>query len=90
MPISQDLLEILRCPVSGAPLRSASREQLRVINELLENGTLRTEAGSARAAALDEALLTEDGLRLYPVEDGIPVMLADESVPLDRVDLPPA
>ena len=56
----------------------------------LENGTLRTEAGSARAAALDEALLTEDGLRLYPVEDGIPVMLADESVPLDRVDLPPA
>ena len=53
MPISQDLLEILRCPVSGAPLRSASREQLRVINELLENGTLRTEAGSARAAAHD-------------------------------------
>ena len=90
MPISQDLLEILRCPVSGAPLRSASRAQLRLVNELLESGTLRTEAGSAPPAALDEALLTEDRLRLYPVEDGIPVMLADESIPLDQVDLPAA
>jgi uncharacterized protein YbaR (Trm112 family) len=31
-------------------------------------------------------LVTDDGKRLYPVADGIPVLLAGESVTLDQLD----
>jgi len=41
---------------------------------------LRTRGGEARQEPLAEALLREDGRILYPVDDGIPVMLIEESV----------
>ena len=40
--------------------------------------------GKARQEPLLEALLREDGRILYPVEDGIPVMLIEESVDLSE------
>ena len=34
-------------------------------------------------ASLSEGLVREDGKILYPVDDGIPVMLIDEAIALD-------
>ena len=39
-------------------------------------------AGEAVESAISEALVREDGKVLYPVDDGIPVMLIEESIEL--------
>ena len=37
---------------------------------------------------LDEALVTDDGKLLYPVSDGIPVLLESESIGLEQLTSP--
>jgi uncharacterized protein YbaR (Trm112 family) len=52
------------------------------LNGEFESGQLRNRGGEAVAAAIQEGLIREDGKILYPVEDGIPVMLIEESIEL--------
>lgn len=82
MPVDPELLEILVCPESHQPVQPAGEELLSRLNERISAGELRTRGGEARREPLREALLREDGRILYPVEDGIPVMLIEESVDL--------
>ena len=82
MPVSEELLEILVCPESRQPLHPASGDELRSLNERIAAGTLRNRGGEAVKAQLEEALVREDGRVLYPVDDGIPVMLIEESIEL--------
>ena len=37
------------------------------------------------ASKIDEGLVREDGLLLYPIRDDIPIMLIDEAIPLDGI-----
>lgn len=80
------LLAILCCPVSHKGLIRAGTDQLRRINAAIAEGRLANDSGVALAEPLREALLTDDGKRMYPVADGIPVLLAGESVALDQLD----
>jgi uncharacterized protein YbaR (Trm112 family) len=82
MPVSQELLEILVCPETQQPVAPASEEVLRKLAEAAAGGQLRNRGGSRLETAPDEGLLREDGRVLYPVEDGIPVMLIEESIEL--------
>ena len=76
------MLEILACPETKQPLTLASAEVLAKVNAEIEAGSLRTRGGEPVAKAVDEALLREDGKVLYIVDDGIPVMLVEESIVL--------
>jgi uncharacterized protein YbaR (Trm112 family) len=80
MPVSPELLEILACPETKQPVAMASTELLRGVNEKITAGTLRNRGGEKVAKAISEALVREDGKILYPVDDGIPVMLIEESI----------
>ena len=82
MPVADDLIEILVCPETRQPVTRATDEQLAKINEQVRAGTLRNRGGEAVAGELTEALVREDGKVLYPVDDGIPVMLVEESIEL--------
>ena len=82
MPIPDDLLEILVCPESQQPLERASREILDALNEKIRAGQLRNRGGDPVAKPLEAGLVRQDGKRLYPVEDDIPVMLIEESIEL--------
>ena len=62
-----DLLDILRCPVTRQRLTPADPDQLARLNALV-------------ADPLEAALVRADGTAAYPVRDGIPVLLAEESV----------
>jgi len=75
-----ELLSILVCPETRAPVRPAGPELLEVVNKSIEGGQLENRGGSLVSEVLTEALVREDGAVLYPVRDGIPVMLIDESV----------
>ena len=80
--VSPELLEILVCPETKQPVRPASAEVLARLNEAVRAGRVRTRGGRALTDAVAEGLVREDGRVLYPVDDGIPVMLIEESIEL--------
>ncbi len=79
------LLQILRCPVTQKGLTLARRDLLGKVNAAIEAGTLRNRDGNVLAGSMDAALVTDDGKVLYPIMDGIPVLLEDESVNLEQL-----
>lgn len=82
MPVSAELLEILVCPETKQPVTLAAPEHLEELNQKIRRGELRNRSGQTVEKELTEALIREDGKVLYPVDDGIPVMLIDESIEL--------
>ena len=79
------LLTILRCPVSHKGLSVLKKDQLARVNAAIKAGELTNHEGSAVADPLAEALITDDGKRIYPVDDGIPVLLEDESISMEQL-----
>ncbi len=82
MPVSSELLEILVCPESKQPVAQAPEGVLAKLNAAIESGALRNRGGEPVKKPLTEGLLRQDGSILYPVDDGIPVMLIEESIEL--------
>lgn len=80
------LLTILRCPVSHRGLAVLKRDVLDKVNAAIDAGELVNHEGAAVAAPLIEALVTDDGKRIYPVDDGIPVLLEGESIGMEQLD----
>ena len=79
------LLTILRCPVSHKGLAVLKKDKLARINAAIEAGELVNHEGVKIAAQLAEALVTDDGKRVYPVDDGIPVLLENESISMEQL-----
>lgn len=80
------LLSILCCPVTHKGLILARGELLKTVNKAIGCGQLQNRAGQILPEALQEALVTDDGKILYPVNDGIPVLLEGESVALEQLE----
>jgi uncharacterized protein YbaR (Trm112 family) len=77
------LLTILRCPVTHKGLSLLKKDKLAKLNEAIAAGKVKTLDGEPLEGPLAEALVTDDGKRMYPVNDGIPVLLESESVHLE-------
>jgi uncharacterized protein YbaR (Trm112 family) len=85
------LLDILCCPVTKAPLRALSEVELTALNRTIASGEVHNNAGTRVTQVFTAGLITRDGRTIYPVEDEIPVMLADEAVATTQlVDFPHA
>ena len=80
------LLSILCCPVTHKGLHLAKSDLLARVNEMIGTGKVQDNEGRVLSATLSEALVTDDGKILYPINDGIPVLLEGESVTLDQLD----
>lgn len=80
------LLSILCCPVTHKGLHLAKADLLARVNEMIGKGKVQDNEGRVLSAALSDALVTDDGKILYPINDGIPVLLEGESVTLDQLD----
>lgn len=83
MTIDPELLAILVCPETKQPLSVADGALLESINASVAAGELHTRAGEGVTEQIAEGLLREDGQVLYPIRQGIPIMLIDESVEVD-------
>ena len=79
------LLTILRCPVSHKSLSLLKKDKLEQVNAAIDAGTLVNHEGAAVPGKLSEALVTDDGKRIYPVNDGIPVLLEDEAISMEQL-----
>ncbi len=62
-----------------------AKDKLARVNAAIDAGELQNHEGSPVSKALDEALITDDGKRIYPVDDGIPVLLEDESISMEQL-----
>jgi uncharacterized protein YbaR (Trm112 family) len=82
MSISPDLLEILVCPETRQPVALASEDILTKLNSEIAGERLRNRGGAPVTSPIAEGLVREDGKILYPIDDGIPVMLIEESIEL--------
>jgi len=80
------LLDILCCPTSRQPLALLDARGLEALNRAAAAGTLRRADGTLQTQALREALVTRDGKTVYRIDDGIPVLLAEESMSTAQVD----
>lgn len=79
------LLSILRCPVTHKGLRRAKTDVLARVNAAIEAGTLSNRDGTIISEKISAALVTDDGKLLYPIADGIPVLLESESINVEQL-----
>ena len=83
-PISNELLAILVCPESKTAVSLASRSIIDKLNTEIASGKLKNKAGDTITGALEAGLIREDNKVLYPVINGIPVMLVEEAVVIEN------
>ena len=83
--LDPELLDILVCPETRAPLRMADDELLAALNRAVEGGAVRNRRGELLTDPVTAGLVREDGAVLYPIRDGIPIMLIDEAVPVGNL-----
>jgi uncharacterized protein YbaR (Trm112 family) len=81
--IDPELLKMVLCPETRMPLREADAALVARLNEGIAGGRVKNRAGRPVETPLDGGLIREDGAVVYPVIDGIPVLLIDEAIPLE-------
>jgi uncharacterized protein len=83
--IDPQLLAFLVCPETRTPLHVAEAGLIAHVNELAAQGRLENRRGQVLENPIDGGLVRADGRLLFPIVDGIPLMLIDEAIPLDDV-----
>jgi uncharacterized protein YbaR (Trm112 family) len=80
-----DFLAMLRCPENRSSLAEADAALVQRLNAAVAAGALRNKGGEIVARSLEGGLVRADGAIVYPVFDGIPVLLIDEGIPADQL-----
>lgn len=80
MTLDKRLLDILCCPETKQPVHLLSSAQLAALNAAQARGELKLADGSVVATPIQAGLVTADGRTVYRIDDGIPVMLVDQSI----------
>lgn len=83
--ISDETLALLRCPVTGSSLAWADATILAAANEQIARGQLLTRLSQTVETSLEAALINADRSLLYPVRDGIIVLLPSEAIEIWEV-----
>lgn len=88
--MDRKLLDILCCPTTRQSLALLDSQGLETLNRAIAAGGVKRADDSVQAEPLREALLTRDRKTVYRVDDGIPVLLAEEAIATAQIEGFPA
>lgn len=89
--MDRKLLDLLVSPDTRQPLSPLDAKGLEVLNRAIEAGTVNKADGNPLAQPLRQALVTRDRRQVFRLDDGIPVLLAEEAIPTAQItDFPAA
>ena len=84
--MDKSLLDIICCPVTHSQLAQLPSRDLKTLNSAISAGNISSVEGKAVNEPLAAALVTRDGKRVYPVRDGIPILLEEEGLNVAALD----
>ena len=78
--MDRKLLDLLVCPVTRQPLALLDGRGLQALNDAIQAGGVVRGDGSAQTDSVQAALVTRDRKTVYRIDDGIPVLLAEDAI----------
>jgi uncharacterized protein YbaR (Trm112 family) len=86
--LDRTLLDILCCPVTRSPLELLPERELTLLNQRIAERRVKNRDDMLVTEPLEQALVTRGGKLVYPIRDGIPVLLEDQAMPLSQLEGP--
>ncbi len=83
--MDRKLLDLLVCPATRQPLALLGAPGLAALNAAAASGALHRVDGTPQSEPLREALVTHDQRLAYRIDDGIPVLLAEEGIATGQI-----
>ena len=80
--MDRKLIDLLCSPDTRQPLSLLDAGGLEALNRAIAAGGVVRADGNPQTAPLREALITRDRRQVFRVDDGIPVLLAEEAIPV--------
>jgi uncharacterized protein YbaR (Trm112 family) len=74
------LLEFICCPQTHQTLAPLMPEKLSEVNRRISLHEIKTTGGAMVKMPLPAALVREDGKVIYPIRDGIPLLVPEEGI----------
>jgi ubiquinone/menaquinone biosynthesis C-methylase UbiE/uncharacterized protein YbaR (Trm112 family) len=82
--INEQVVAILRCPVSKKGLERLDQQAINSINDRIAKGLLLHRDGTPIKVPLESGLISSDGRFVYPIMEGIILLLENLAIPVSR------
>jgi len=74
--------------VSRSPLELLSDRELAQLNQAISARRIKNRDDAIVEQPLEQALVTRTAKLVYPIRDGVPILLEDQAMPLAQIEGP--